>query len=175
MKLIKLWEADLDRTYALQNSFPKEKNGFINEACGLSREEFKEYVQRREANSRGLQLPGGFVSSTVYILENEDGEYVGIFNFRHCLNDFLRNGPGHIGYGIGPKYRGRGYATEGLRLMLQIAEKEISEDEIFLSVHKDNPASLKVQLKNGAYIHGETETEYLTRIPRSGEHRSMGT
>lgn len=175
MKLIKLWEADLDRTYALQNSFPKEKNGFINEACGLSREEFKEYVQRREANSRGLQLPDGFVPSTVYILENEDGEYVGIFNFRHCLNDFLRNGPGHIGYGIGPKYRGRGYATEGLRLMLQIAEKEISEDEIFLSVHKDNPASLKVQLKNGAYIHGETETEYLTRIPRSGEHRSMGT
>ncbi|HIY59900.1 MAG TPA: GNAT family N-acetyltransferase [Candidatus Eisenbergiella pullistercoris] len=175
MKLIKLWEADLDRTYALQNSFPKEKNGFINEACGLSREEFKEYVQRREANSRGLQLPDGFVPSTVYILENEDGEYVGIFNFRHCLNDFLRNGPGHIGYGIGPKYRGRGYATEGLRLMLQIAEKEISEDEIFLSVHKDNPASLKVQLKNGAYIHGETETEYLTRIPRSREHRSMGT
>ena len=75
---------------------------------------------------------------TVYILENEDGEYVGIFNFRHCLNDFLRNGPGHIGYGIGPKY------------------------------HKDNPASLRVQMKNGAYIHGETEQEYLTRIPRSG-------
>ena len=113
MKLIKLWEADLDRTYALQNSFPKEKNEFINEACGLSREEFKEYVQRREANSRGLQLPDGFVPSTVYILENEDGEYVGIFNFRHCLNDFLRNGPGHIGYGIGPKYRGRGYMGTG--------------------------------------------------------------
>ena len=155
MKLIKLWEADPDKAYALQNSFPKEENGFINAAYGLSREEFEKYVQRREANSRGQQLPEGYVPDTVYILENEDGEYVGIFNFRHCLNDFLRNGPGHIGYGIGPKYWGRGYATEGLWLMLQIAEKVVPEDEIFLSVHKDNPASLRVQMKNGAYIHGE--------------------
>ena len=168
MKLIKLWEADPDKAYALQNSFPKEENGFVNAAYGLSREEFEKYVQRREANSRGQQLPEGYVPDTVYILENEDGEYVGIFNFRHCLNDFLRNGPGHIGYGIGPEYRGRGYATEGLWLMLQIAESKIPEDEIFLSVHKDNPASLRVQMKNGAYIHGETEQEYLTRIPRSG-------
>ena len=163
MKLIKLWEADLDKAYALQNSLPKEENGFINAAYGLSQKEFEESVQRREANSRGQQLPEGYVPDTVYILENGDGEYVGIFNFRHCPNDFLRNGPGHIGYGIGPKYRGRGYATEGLRLMLQIAESKIPEDEIFLSVHKDNPASLKVQMKNGAYIQGETEQEYLTR------------
>lgn len=169
MKLIKLWEADLDKAYALQNSFlKKEENGFINAGYGLSREEFEEYVRRREANSRGLQLPEGYVPATVYILENEDGEYVGIFNFRHCLNDFLRNGSGHIGYGIRPAYRGRGYATEGLRLMLRIAEKVIPEDEIYMSVHKDNPASLKVQMKNGAYIHGETEREYLTRIPCSG-------
>ena len=37
----------------------------------------------------------------------------------------------------------------------KIAEKVVPEDEIFLSVHKDNPASLRVQMKNGAYIHGE--------------------
>ena len=89
MKLIKIWEADPDKAYALQNSFPKEENGFVNAAYGLSREEFEEYVRRREANSRGQQLPEGYVPDTVYILENEDGEYVGIFNFRHCLNDFL--------------------------------------------------------------------------------------
>jgi hypothetical protein len=33
-----------------------------------------------------------------------------------------------------------------------------------MSVNKDNPASLKVQIKNGAYIHHENETEYFTRI-----------
>ena len=39
------------------------------------------------------------------------------------------------------------------------ADRYIKEDEIYLSVHKDNPASLKVQLKNGASIVGETEEE----------------
>ena len=42
----------------------------------------------------------------------------------------------------------------------------IREDEIYMSVHKDNPASLKVQMKNGAYIHHEDEQEIYTRIKR---------
>ena len=33
-------------------------------------------------------------------------------------------------------------------------------------VHKDNPASLRVQMKNGAYIHHEDERESYTRIKR---------
>ena len=40
----------------------------------------------------------------------------------------------------------------------------ILEDEVYMSVYKDNIASLKVQQKNGAYIAGETEDHYLTRI-----------
>ena len=58
MKQIKLWEADPDKAYALQNSFPKEENGFVNAAYGLSREEFEEYVRRREANSRAAASGG---------------------------------------------------------------------------------------------------------------------
>lgn len=33
-----------------------------------------------------------------------------------------------------------------------------------MSVYKDNIASLKVMLSNGAYIVDETDNEYLTRI-----------
>ena len=36
--------------------------------------------------------------------------------------------------------------------------------EVYMSVNKDNPASLRVQIKNGAYIHHENKTEYFTRI-----------
>ena len=42
----------------------------------------------------------------------------------------------------------------------------IPEDEIYLSVSKKNPASLRVQMKNGAYIHHEDEKEFYTRIRR---------
>jgi predicted acetyltransferase len=90
---------------------------------------------------------------------------VGLIKIRHYLNDFLRQGPGHIGYGILPEYRGVGYASKALELGIETCKTLIKEDEIYLSVHKDNPASLKVQLKNGASIVGETEEEYLTRIP----------
>ena len=50
--------------------------------------------------SLGVGLPDGWVPATKYILVNDEGDYVGIFNLRHRLTDFLRNGPGHIGYGV---------------------------------------------------------------------------
>ncbi|MEL3903588.1 MAG: hypothetical protein P1P63_00490 [Treponemataceae bacterium] len=39
--------------------------------------------------------------------------------------------------------------------------------EAYLSCHKDNPASLKAQLKNGARIHHEDDANYYTRITLS--------
>ena len=107
-------------------------------------------------------MPEGFVPDTTYVLVDE-GKYVGVFNLRHCLNDFLREGPGHIGYCISKIYRGKGYATEGLKLALEKA-REIGISEAYLSVNKDNPASLKVQQNNGAYIHHENDKEFFTRI-----------
>lgn len=164
MKLIKLWDADPRKAYALQNSFSEDEHGFVNNAFGFSFEQFQEYIKRNEDYSRGIDLPEGYVPATVFILE-DNGAYVGIFNLRHCLNDFLRNGPGHIGYGISPAHRKKGYATEGLRLAIEKARSVIPEEEVYLSVHKDNPASLKVQEKNEAYIHHEDAKEYYTRIP----------
>ena len=84
---------------------------------------------------------------------------------RHYLNDALRSGGGHIGYGILEKYRGRGYATKCLELTIEKARELVAEDELYLSVHKDNPASLRVQEKNGAYIQHLDEKEYYTRSP----------
>ena len=88
---------------------------------------------------------------------------VGIFNLRHRLTDFLRNGPGHIGYGVAREYRGHGYATAGLKLTLAKA-RELGIKEAYLSVHKTNPASLAVQQHCGARIDHEDKTEYYTRI-----------
>lgn len=48
MRLVPLWEADEERAYDLQMSFLPEENGFVNAACGLAREEFGAYVQRRK-------------------------------------------------------------------------------------------------------------------------------
>lgn len=165
MRLIKLWDADIERAYQLQSSFEQNENGFINSAYGMSFDEYKEYVQMRKWHSLSINLPQGYVPDTVFVLD-VDGVYVGLFNLRHRLNEHLCNGAGHIGYGISSQYRGKGYAAAGLRLVLEEAWKIIEEDEVYMSVNKDNPASLRVQIKNGAYIHHEDDVEYYTRIKR---------
>lgn len=157
---------DAEKEFEFIANTPKEEQGFTNPHFGCSREEFEHkilpgYIQA----SKGIDLPEGWVPKTEFFLW-DDNQIVGLFRIRHCLNASLANGAGHIGYCIGKKFRQKGYASAGLELTIKKAWEIIPEDEIYLSVQKDNPASLKVQLKNGAYIHHEDDTEYYTRIKR---------
>lgn len=157
---------DIEEEYKVIQRMPADENGFQNEFYGISKEEFKNTViPKLIKNSEGIDLPNGYVPQTYYFLW-DDNVIVGLFKLRHCLNEFLKNGPGHLGYGILPEYRGKGYATAGLKLAIEEASKIIPEEEIYFSVHKDNKASLKVQQNCGAYIVGETKDgkEHLTRI-----------
>ena len=166
MLLKELWNADIEKAYDLFMEFPSCDNGFENIAYGKSLEEFRDLVEIKRLNSVGKALPEGFVPDTVFILMNDDGDYVGVFNFRHVLNSFLASGPGHIGYGISPRFRGRGYATEGLKLLVRNVSKLIDENEFYLSCDKNNPASLKVQKNAGGRVHHESDTQYFVRIPK---------
>ena len=91
---------------------------------------------------------------------------IGEFRIRHHLTEALRNGAGHIGYSIGKSYRGKGYGTAGLGLTIQLAKDIVPEEEIYLRVNKDNMASQKCMLANGAYKAGEDEEHYFMRIPK---------
>ncbi len=154
---------DAAAEYACLQDLPSEC-GFGNECYGISYEAFvKEEIPRRLRIAQGLDVPQGRVPDTYYFLWDGDRP-VAIFKLRHYLNDALREGAGHIGYGVRRACRGRGYATRGLALAIEKAREIVPEDEIYFSVSKNNPASLRVQLKNGARIHHEDEQEYYTRI-----------
>lgn len=155
---------DAEKEYAYIAQLPENENGFTNPYIGITRESFMEWALPRMINySRGIDLPEGYVPCTEYFLWRGD-DIVGLFRLRHILNDTLRNGSGHIGYGIKEEYRGHGYASLGLKLAINEAKKIIDEKEIYMSVNKNNAPSLRVQLKNGAYIHHEDEKKYYTRI-----------
>ena len=49
-----------------------------------------------------------------------------------------------------------------------ICGKIVPEDEIYLRVNKDNPASLHVMLKNNGTIVAEDESHYFVRIKKFG-------
>ena len=162
MELIRVQDSEYQKTYALYMTFPENDHGYLNNVYGYNYDQFLAWIEMKRNWSLGKGLPEGFVPDTTYVLSDE-GTYVGVFNLRHELNDMLREGPGHIGFCISSAYRGRGYATKGLALVLEKA-REKGIEEAYLSVNKDNPASLQVQLKNGATIHHESDTEYFTRI-----------
>lgn len=46
--------------------------------------------------------------------------------------------------------------------------KDMPEDEFYLRVNKDNPASLHVMLNNGGRIVSENEDKYFVRIDNPG-------
>ncbi len=158
---------DAEKEYEFITQLPEDENGFMNQYYGCSYEEFvNKILPGYIDHSKGINLNPGHVPQTACFLWDDD-QLVGLFRVRHHLCEALANGAGHIGYGIRKEFRGKGYASEGLRLAIEKAWTIIPEDEIYMSVHKDNPASLRVQLKNGAYIHHENEAEYYTRVKRN--------
>ena len=164
MHLKELWLCNDNDIYALFQSFPANENGFMNEAKDMPRDIFKQWVQKSEQAAMGIGLPAWKVPQTTYVLFNDDNKAVGVFKLRHYLNENVRNGSGHIGFGIGAAFRRQGYATAGLKLCLEKA-KERGIDLAYLSCYKYNTGSLKAMLNCGAYIDHEDEQEYYTRIP----------
>ncbi len=166
MRLTEANMADLEAEWAFVREMPEDENGLTNAWHGVSREDFKARVlPSMIAWSRGEGLPEGYVPETIFFLW--DGEtIVGQFRIRHRLCESLRTGAGHIGYFVAKPFRGRGYATEGLRLTLAEARKIVPEEEIYLRVNRDNPASLRVMLKNGGRVVSEDEAHFFVRIPK---------
>jgi len=145
---------------------PLDENGLTNPFHGVSYDKYiTEVLPEMISYENPVSMPDWFVPETFYYLWDGDC-LVGEFRIRHYLTDALRKGAGHIGYSILKGFRGRGFGTAGLALTLEIAKRIVPEEEIFLRVNKDNIASQKVMLKNGAYPAGEDESHYYMRIPK---------
>ena len=148
-------------------ALPADENGLTNPYYGVSYDEYiSKVLPELISYEHPVHMPDWFVPETYYYLW--DGErLVGEFRIRHFLTESLRSGAGHIGYSIRKDLRGKGYGTAGLKLTLEIARNIVPEEEIYLRVNKDNIASQKVMLKNGARMAGEDDRHYFMRIPKS--------
>lgn len=164
--------ADLDQEWQFVREMPPDENGMINEWYRVSREDFESRaLPQMIAFAEGKGLPAGYVPETFLFLW-DDGRIVGHFRIRHYLCESLRTGAGHIGYCIGKADRGKGYGTEGLRLTLEVARDIVPEIEFYLRVNRNNPASLRVMLKNGGRIAAEDAEKIYVRIPNPGKRHN---
>jgi len=100
--------------------------------------------------------PPGSVPQTMYFAVRDDGKLIGAVTVRHRLNDKTNNssGGGHVGFGVRPSERRRGYASEILRLALKkLAERGV--DKVTINCASDNIGSEKTILANGAVFQDE--------------------
>lgn len=90
------------------------------------------------------------VTATQHIFVREvDNKIVGMIQFRHYFNDFLKKFGGHIGYSICPSERRKGYATLMLAECLKEIKKSSSIKKVLLTCKTTYEASRKIIIANG--------------------------
>ena len=150
---------DIDKEVEFIKKIPLLENGFANfffNVLHKNKEEILNYVLSLNYSIESIPI-------YTYFLWIDD-KIVGMYHILSRLTEDQKQKDGHISYTILKQYRGKGYGTIGLSLMIEEAKKIIPEDEIYMHTTINNPASLKMMLKNNAYIIKNDEFGIFTRI-----------
>lgn len=89
--------------------------------------------------------------STFFLLDSDRNIFLGACNIRHYLNERLFVGVGHIGDGIRPSERGKGYGNELVKLSL-IECKRLGINPVLMCCEKSNIPSMKTIINNGGVL-----------------------
>ena len=92
--------------------------------------------------------------SVYFLLDVERNILLGAVNIRHYLNDHLLQFGGHIGDGVRPSERRKGFATEMIHLSL-IECKKLGIQRVLMVCDKTNVGSAKSIVKNGGVLENE--------------------
>jgi predicted acetyltransferase len=116
--------------------------------------DFARYVDLITDQKGSIRLPTGEtvpkVPFSLYWLV-EDDEFIGEAQLRHRLNQHLIKEGGHIGYGIRPACRRRGYGTMILALTLEQCRR-LGIRRVLVTCLEDNIASARVIEANGGVL-----------------------
>ncbi len=113
--------------------------------------DFSRYLEQLEVKTATAdRVP----DSVFFLLDEEKNRLLGAVNIRHELNAYLLQEGGHIGAGIRPAERRKGYATEIIRLAL-IECKKLGIDRVLVTCDKDNIGSAKSIINNGGVLENE--------------------
>lgn len=115
--------------------------------------DFNLMVEKLNGWSDGIGLPEGFVECSVFWLVNND-KLIGAIDIRHKLTEALAFRGGHIGYGIRPSERKKGYASIMLSLALKECKK-IGLSKVLITCSKSNIGSSKTIINNEGILDSE--------------------
>ena len=120
-------------------------------------EAFARFVRMLDNCGHGIVDPK-YAATTSWFVMNETGRLVGAASLRHYLTvEGLRTW-GHIGYGIRPGERRKGYAVQTLQLVLEQA-KARQIHHVLIGVHEGNTGSRKTVEKCGGILENTVRAE----------------
>lgn len=141
-------------------------NSNINGSGGLHRyiDKYEGWLEKLEQDNK--YKPGDELvpAKTYFLVRVNDNKIIGMTNIRLYLNDALKKSGGHIGYGIRPTERRKGYNKINLYLALTKC-REYGLKEVLLDCEKDNLGSSKTMVSLG----GELVEEYY----EEGNHKCI--
>lgn len=121
-------------------------------------DDYENWLLAKQDEREGRNLEEGRVPSSVFFLKHEgEDRILGHISIRHSIaTDFLSTVGGHIGYGIRPSERGKGYATIGLKLALEECKK-LGIQKVLLTCKSSNTASRKCIERNDGKLRDKIE------------------
>ena len=158
------YEAEAKDYIREHRDYQSEINGSSGLHHYLDRNTYVEWVELVISQTDIANVPEGDVPRfTYFYVEDESNRIIGMINIRLALNDFFRRESGHIGYGIRPTERGKGYATRMLQETLAFC-KPIGLQEVIVTCDKSNPASAAVITKNGGVLEEEFYSAHFGEV-----------
>ncbi len=109
---------------------------------------FNDWIDDLEKNKYEENLPESYSPHTLYLAINDNNKIVGAIGIRWKKVPVLMTFGGLIGYSVRPSQRGKGYASEMLKLALD-KFKNTNIENILITCKDFNIASKKVIEKNG--------------------------
>lgn len=112
---------------------------------------FDDFLKRMRERETDKVREKGLVPATLYFLVDEKNKICGALDIRHELNEYLEKFGGHIGYGIAPSERKKGYGKIQLKLGLEKAKK-IGLKKVLITCDDNNIGSAKtIEACGGIY------------------------
>ena len=120
----------------------------------LTSTKYEDWVKKIENNVNIPDKEWG--KSLTYLAFNDEEELVGLLSIRYDLPYEKVMEFGHIGYGVRPSQRRKGYATQMLKYGLEECKKK-GLNKVIVACYKQNIGSAKTIIKNNGKLIKEND------------------
>lgn len=159
VKLVKLQEEYKDQLFEMMDEWTAANEKIVPYAIRKNDyHDFEYYLENLEIKA---EIDGKVPDTTFFCLDEDRNIFVGAVNIRHYLNEAMLLNGGHIGDGIRPSERRKGYATQMIGLALEECKK-LGIDKVLMVCDKNNVGSAKSIINNGGILENEVVVNGVT-------------